>query len=1019
MESSVYMWNPLTRDFKNLSAVWTYDHFDAQDIKYLAFLSGAPVQTIPYMWDSDPLDHFVREEGIPTWAETAKRVEGMLPPSAPQTLSWCARIVESNFSNTSHCVLPLNIVSEIRKQGGTVRFTAHNAEATGKHPFFLTNVAKNLLLPDLSGNVVGRVRLPDLRKDKTVFIAHQRFRPLKSYMLDALYLGIPMVHNCEMLRPFGAPYYYELNQIQDAVGAWKRLEADYEASKGFFDVRVADARRAALLGRFWPGSVAKKIAEMSSAPLPARLPAPSLAVSLPVASLQTKVLRIAFASMWEDFQPQDNFFTYLLSWVGSLNGYTVVVDEAAPHVVFFGPFSNGGEARWPGVPKVYFTGENAPPHTGADTFLNLGFQYETNSAYIRLPLWVLEVNWFGGDVEKMVNPRPVSLAAATTVPPASSRSKFCAFVATNPSNNNRNLAFHVLNKWKPVDAGGRLFCNLSGGPIPAGRGGGGGELAKVDFYKDYKFALTFENSSAPGYTTEKLFHAKVAGAVPIYWGDPFVDRDFDPKGFVNANQVKTPDELVALVKKMDDDTDAWTAAASVPAISEFKVRWCQNTMAAVATAIFAKAVGATVTVPQDAWASAGGFKPSGAAPGGFKPPAAPRQQQQQQQRIFVTAANAKYVEAAVNAVASLRALDAATERIVYVWPDVTSEMCNALQQYGATEIRVLPTTVAAATPWADFWEPQHFAWKLWVLQDAQQRVAKGAAAAVFYCDAGAVFAGNPAPIWQTIVAQGVLLLDDDEQKNERWCHPTFCKNLRVTADELAGQQIWAGGIGFRADNAAFAAVLRDALSAAATRDTIVGEKWKPYSATCLGHRHDQSILSILTHRAKLPRAPLRTFYCDTSMRAAQQRSIPLYVHRGNYRDIQPVAPCIDEAYVINLKRRADRLDTFKAAHPSLEKVAYVMPAVDGKALTLTPTVHQCFRNNDFHWKKAVMGCALSHLSLWEKCAKDTKASSYLILEDDVKFEDRKAALGSWRCTHCKRKCKVTRSLNSEGTKISL
>ncbi len=34
-------------------------------------------------------------------------------------------------------------------------------------------------------------------------------------------------------------------------------------------------------------------------------------------------------------------------------------------------------------------------------------------------------------------------------------------------------------------------------------------------------------------------------------------------------------------------------------------------------------------------------------------------------------------------------------------------------------------------------------------------------------------------------------------------------------------------------------------------------------------------------------------------------------------------------------------------------------------------------------------------------------------------EDRKAALGSWRCTHCKRKCKVTRSLNKEGVTLSI
>ena len=47
------------------------------------------------------------------------------------------------------------------------------------------------------------------------------------------------------------------------------------------------------------------------------------------------------------------------------------------------------------------------------------------------------------------------------------------------------------------------------------------------------------------------------------------------------------------------------------------------------------------------------------------------------------------------------------------------------------------------------------------------------------------------------------------------------------------------------------------------------------------------------------------------------------------------------------------------------------------------------------------------LAMKKACVKDV----------DVKFEDRKAALGSWRCSNCKRKCKVTRSLNKEGVKI--
>jgi GR25 family glycosyltransferase involved in LPS biosynthesis len=168
----------------------------------------------------------------------------------------------------------------------------------------------------------------------------------------------------------------------------------------------------------------------------------------------------------------------------------------------------------------------------------------------------------------------------------------------------------------------------------------------------------------------------------------------------------------------------------------------------------------------------------------------------------------------------------------------------------------------------------------------------------------------------------------------------------------------------------------------------VGEKWQPYSATCLGHRHDQSILSILTQRANCPRVPLKEFYNDRSLRAAQQLNVPLYVHRGQFRSIVPFAEGIDEAYVINLDKRQDRLERFKTTHASIKDRIYRWKAVDGLALTLTPQLVECFKNNDFGWKKAVMGCALSHLGLWEKLANDTLANSYMILEDDVLFSQR-------------------------------
>ena len=58
---------------------------------------------------------------------------------------------------------------------------------------------------------------------------------------------------------------------------------------------------------------------------------------------------------------------------------------------------------------------------------------------------------------------------------------------------------------------------------------------KIEFLRTCKFVVAFENSSAPGYNTEKLTHAIEADCLPIYWGDPQVGRSYNTRRFINAH----------------------------------------------------------------------------------------------------------------------------------------------------------------------------------------------------------------------------------------------------------------------------------------------------------------------------------------------------------------------------------------------------------------------------------------------------------------------------------------------------
>lgn len=46
---------------------------------------------------------------------------------------------------------------------------------------------------------------------------------------------------------------------------------------------------------------------------------------------------------------------------------------------------------------------------------------------------------------------------------------------------------------------------------------------KIKLFSQYKFVLAFENNNVTDYVTEKLPHAFLSGALPIYMGAPNID----------------------------------------------------------------------------------------------------------------------------------------------------------------------------------------------------------------------------------------------------------------------------------------------------------------------------------------------------------------------------------------------------------------------------------------------------------------------------------------------------------------
>tara|TARA_Y100000741_G_scaffold280717_1_gene220538 strand:- start:4397 stop:5113 length:717 start_codon:yes stop_codon:yes gene_type:complete len=83
-------------------------------------------------------------------------------------------------------------------------------------------------------------------------------------------------------------------------------------------------------------------------------------------------------------------------------------------------------------------------------------------------------------------------------------------------------------------------------------------------------------------------------------------------------------------------------------------------------------------------------------------------------------------------------------------------------------------------------------------------------------------------------------------------------------------------------------------------------------------------------------------------------------------------------YVINLKRRPDRLKLFKERCPLDTSKIKVFEAVDGKNLPPFP--------KNFNYKPVgEVGCFISHKLLWEETIKQTESNYSVIFEDDAIF----------------------------------
>lgn len=199
--------------------------------------------------------------------------------------------------------------------------------------------------------------------------------------------------------------------------------------------------------------------------------------------------------------------------------------------------------------KIYVTGECVCPDFNLFDYA-ISFEHiQFGDRHFRYPLWLQ----YSDELNHLMETKHLDVTDDMA------QRDFCAFVVSNGSiaESFREKLFDALCEYRNVDSGDR-FRNNIGKPE--------GVEDKIEFQSNHKFTIACENCSHDGYATEKIVEAYASKTIPIYWGNPRICETFNPRSFINCNEYSSIEEIVEIIKKIDQDDELYLAMLREPAL---------------------------------------------------------------------------------------------------------------------------------------------------------------------------------------------------------------------------------------------------------------------------------------------------------------------------------------------------------------------------------------------------------------------------------------------------------------------
>lgn len=261
-------------------------------------------------------------------------------------------------------------------------------------------------------------------------------------------------------------------------------------------------------------------------------------------------MKIAFADFWKGFEVNWDFITPILK-----KHFDFTVDNNNPDILFCSTLHGMAKAEQYNCPKILFVFESHPTTGYRDVEFTFSYDKDSDTNFY-FPEWHIHTHVHPELIDKLLNRPRLDFKDA----------KFCSFVYSNESGEQRNKLFHELSKYKQVSSyGGYLRNDNSLDKVFNGVAG----YSKEDYFIEnpHKFAICYERDSLPGYCSEKLMNGFLSGSIPIYWGDPNAEEYFNANAFINATNMSL-DELIKMIKCIDKYDDWFDCMVKAPVFTK-------------------------------------------------------------------------------------------------------------------------------------------------------------------------------------------------------------------------------------------------------------------------------------------------------------------------------------------------------------------------------------------------------------------------------------------------------------------